>query len=274
MKNQILLVWAIIGFTLVPPAALAHRAYDFGGSDTGSDTTSGTRSGTTSGARTASSQSAQMPNPKVIAWALAAEITMGSMLQAMGSDKAASMLQQSAGMARALNVSLPALPNRTGNQKQDIVACVHYILHDLAGVAGSVSKRYGVSTGAAFDLSSKANLIQFLYAPGGKTSLAMAMFVQREAPTAGLPASIYRPFTDAVAHGASSEQFQAALERFDGNGVEYLQAHGGGSGNAMVSYHHQNHAVVRKHIAAQPQKPVDPEAAEFQSQFGGYFKSK
>lgn len=118
-------------------------------------------------------------------------------------------------LATALGAQLPPLPKRANDKIKDSVSGLHYLLHDFNPVYDAIGKKYGVSTANLLEISVKSNILILLYQPGDKEGAAISTVIKRDAPSAKLPASVWKPLTDAIDSKQPYTKVKAAIIKMD-----------------------------------------------------------
>ena len=141
--------------------------------------------------------SAQSPSP-VLVWRLARSLSLAAIAKAHG-QPFDSHLQKAQSAASALAVTVPPLPEMSGEKPARLAAAMHYVLQTAGrSLASQLRQKYGTTSVATFECGSKSMLLAALYAPGDSTALAAAQAVERSATTAGFNPAIFQPLLSSV----------------------------------------------------------------------------
>jgi hypothetical protein len=115
-------------------------------------------------------------------------------------------------LARALGVSLPPLPARTGVKARDSAALLRYLLRDAGRpLQATLEVRHGRRPAALFELATKACILAMIYLPGDSLSRSAAVGIERAALRAGVPAAIWSPLVGRVRARAPYAQVKEAV---------------------------------------------------------------
>jgi hypothetical protein len=105
----------------------------------------------------------------------------------------------------------------------DCVSALHYLLSDVSpNVCATLQRKYGTAHAALFEMAVKSTVLLLIYTPGADEATAVAGVIARTAPQAGLPDGLWRPVTEKIQAGSSSDDLMSVVFKMHDDVSHYL----------------------------------------------------